>query len=103
MTEKDEHRQHVEAADRAASALVAPLGPGVRKIIEEVVGDAPALTPEHVGRIMNRVDGLLATVYPVRRGAPSRMEDLVATAAFRAARPTMLRTAKRLTGLIDGM
>ena len=64
------------AIDRLHAPLVDQIGASVRKHAVDTP-DGPRITQEARRAILRDVDSMLSTIYPVRRGAPSRLQSLI--------------------------
>ena len=83
MTVRRDLASSVVAADRDISRLTAPLAPAVAASVRRHAVDG-VITATGRLAILRDVDRLLATVYPTRRGAPSRLERMIVRRAREA-------------------
>jgi len=73
----------VVAADRDISRMTAPFGPAVAASVRRHAVDG-VVTATTRAAVLRDVDALLSTVYPTRRGAPSRLEAMIVRRAREA-------------------
>jgi hypothetical protein len=84
MTARTDLASSIESCEKQIDALFAPLAP---QVAASVRNRAEGGKITHAARraILRDLDALLDTVYPTKRGAPSRLENLIVrqTAAVR--------------------